>query len=100
MREDYGCGVELEWAEAEIRLLPGVYACGAAADGVVVFVDPVHDATVVHDAVLAVLTILGIQLPVRMLGGAVASPRLLPARSPVRVPAAAAAVAAAVAGVT
>jgi len=64
--------VELEWAEAEIRLLPGVYACSAAPDGVVVFVDPVHDAVVTTDAVMALLGIFGISLPVRMLGGAVA----------------------------
>lgn len=87
--------MELEWAEAEIRLLPGVYACSAAPDGVVVFVDPVHDAAVTTDAVMALLGIFGISLPVRMLGGAVAPVRLPPARTPVRVPAAAAAVAAA-----
>ena len=87
--------MDLEWAEAEIRLLPGVYACGAAADGVAVFVDPVHDGAAVQAAVAGVLGALGIALPVRMLGGAPPLPPALPVRTAARVPAAAAAVAAA-----
>ena len=88
--------MDLEWAESEIRQLPGVYACGAASDGVVVFVDPLHDGAAVHAAVAGVLGALGIALPVRMLGGAVPAPRALPMRNAAaRVPAAAAVAAAA-----
>src|SRR5579871_2573016 len=82
--------MELEWAESEIRLLPGVYACGASSDGVVVFVDPYHDATATEQAALGVLGILGVTLPVRMVVGATGAAAALPSRSHVRVPAAAA----------
>jgi len=82
--------MELEWAESEIRLLPGVYACGASSDGVVVFVDPYHDAAATEQAALGVLGILGVALPLRMVGGAPAALPVPPRRSHARVPAGAA----------
>src|SRR5579862_688694 len=87
--------MELEWAESEIRLLPGVYAAAASPDGVVVFVDPFHTAAATEAAVLGVLGILGVTVPLRIVGGATPALPVASARGPARVPAAAAIAAAA-----
>jgi len=58
--------MELEWAESEIRLLPGVYACAASPDEIVVFMAPSDDELATEEIAHGVLRVLGVPAPLRM----------------------------------
>ena len=59
----------VEWAEFEIRRLPGVYAAIATPNEVVVLVEPGGDTAAVTDGAAMILQLLGIDQTLRVLGG-------------------------------
>jgi hypothetical protein len=61
--------VSVEWAEFEIRRLPGVYACIATPSEVAVLVEPGADTEAVTESAATILALLGIDQTLRVLGG-------------------------------
>ena len=59
----------VEWAEFEIRRLPGVYACFATPDEVAVLVEPGGDTAAVTESAAIILQLLGIDQALRVLDG-------------------------------
>ncbi|HWW54832.1 MAG TPA: hypothetical protein VNY84_13730, partial [Acidimicrobiales bacterium] len=59
----------IEWAEFEIRRLPGVYACIATPNEVAVLVEPGGDTAAVTEGAAMILQLLGIDQSLRVLGG-------------------------------
>jgi hypothetical protein len=58
------------WLEHEIRSLPQVLACSITGDDIVVLVQPAADPVAVERAVTDLLRARGVDLPVRVFGGA------------------------------
>jgi hypothetical protein len=58
-----------DWAEFEIRKLDGVIACAIADGGVVILVRPGANAPAVTSAAGSILTVAGLGVPVRVMGG-------------------------------
>jgi hypothetical protein len=79
--------VTAESAEFEIRRLPGVFACQAGSRGLVVFVDPDVDATMVRTRAAEILSLLAPGLPMQVIGGTepASTPPTMTHRGPVLV---------------